>query len=138
MTGNTEILENIVRKQYMISQIYHGGVAKIQDKNKDEIVPFINAKKHKKIILYGMGTTGKSLLQYFEETKIVDVIGYMDVRKQDRIINIPFVDISDLNKLSYDYILVSVVKEYFAKEIQQNLYNMGIPRDKVALIDMRL
>ncbi len=24
-----------------------------------------------------MGTTGKSLLQYFEETKIVDVIGYM-------------------------------------------------------------
>lgn len=122
----------------MISQIYHGGVAKIQDKNKDEIVPFINAKKHKKIILYGMGTTGKSLLQYFEETKIVDVIGYMDVRKQDRIINIPFVDISDLNKLSYDYILVSVVKEYFAKEIQQNLYNMGIPRDKVALIDMRL
>ena len=78
------------------------------------------------------------MLQYFEETKIVDVIGYMDVRKQDRIINIPFVDISDLNKLSYDYILVSVVKEYFAKEIQQNLYNMGIPRDKVALIDMRL
>ena len=138
MTGNTEILENIVRKQYMISQIYHGGVAKIQDNNKDDIVPFINAKKHKKIILYGMGTTGKSLLQYFEKTKIVDVIGYMDVRKQDRIINIPFVDISDLNKLSYDYILVSVVKEYFAKEIQQNLYNMGIPRDKVALIDMRL
>ena len=138
LSDDTEILEKIVKKQYKISQIYHGGIAKIQDSNADEIVPFINAKKHKKIILYGMGTTGKSLLEYFEETKIVDVIGYMDARRQDRIVSIPFIDINELNRMTYDYILVSVVKEYFAKEIQCNLCNAGIPRHKIAIMDMKL
>ena len=40
--------------------------------------------------------------------------------------------------MTYDYILVSVAKEYFAKEIQCNLRNAGVPRHKIAIMDMKL
>lgn len=134
--GNIEKLIRIVKKQYQISQVYHGCIGKIQVDDCDEIIPFRNAKKNKKIILYGMGTTGKSLLEYFLKSNIVEVVACIDARCQNDVLGVPCIDICDIHKIDYDYILVSVIKEYFVKEIQKNLIVSGVEQDKIAIIDM--
>lgn len=136
VTHNSEKLMNLVKKQYQISQVYHGCIERIQDEKCDEIIPFRNAKKNKKIILYGMGTTGKSLLNFFMKSKVVEVVGYFDAMCQSDVSIVPFINICDIHNIDYDYVLVSVIKEYFVDEIRNNLINIGVEQDRIAIIDL--
>ena len=131
-----EKIRNLVKKQYQISQVYHGCIENLQNDECDEIIPFKNAKKHRRIILYGMGTTGKSLLKFFLESKIVEVVGYMDERCQNEVLGVPYIDFCELKKQNFDYILVSVIKEYFINEIQNKLVSAGVEMGRIAVINL--
>lgn len=133
-----ERLIKLVKKQYQLSQIYHGGIDRIQDNDCEDIIPFVNAKKNKKIILYGMGTTGHSILSYFLKSNIVEVIGYLDERNQGNIDGVRFLKLNDIDKYEYDYVLISAVKICFINEIMKNLVNQGIDEERIAFVDFVL
>jgi hypothetical protein len=44
-------------------------------------------------------------------------------------------EISKLKETEFEYVAIAIVNEDIAVEVKQNLINMGIPENKVAMID---
>lgn len=85
-----------------------------------------------RIVIYGAGNIGKKFYYRAIEDGIVDVIGIVDTKalemeKDD----IPVLPVSMIKQLDYDYILIAVENSNAAKEIKENLIEMGVPFNKM-------
>lgn len=128
----------LVLKKYYIEQLYHGNIEYLQNNNSDIVIPYRNAKKLKDIILYGMGNAGKNLLDYFNKTKVCNVIGYIDRLKDNTNNDLKQYKIEELNNIEFDYILITTVKKSYIDEIRQNLNEHNVVDSKIAFVDDKL
>lgn len=84
------------------------------------------------IVIYGAGNIGKKFFCRAIEDGIVDVIGIVDskaleMEKGD----IPVLPVPMIRQLDYDYVLIAVENSNAAKEIKENLIEMGVPLNKI-------
>ena len=132
---NNKAIKLLILKKYYVEQLYHGNISCLQNDDFDVIVPYRNATKGKEIILYGMGNVGKYLLQYFNSTKVCNVIGYIDKLKNSDDINLKQYEIEYINYIKYDYILITTVKKNYVDEIRQLLRQYNVKDSQIAFVD---
>lgn len=135
---NNNAIKLLILKKYYIEQLYHGNISCLQNDDINVIVPYRNATKGKKIILYGMGNVGKYLLQYINKTKVCSVIGYIDKLKYSDCTNLKQYEIEQINNIKYDYILITTVKKNYVDEIRQLLSGYNIKDSQIAYVDDEL
>ena len=130
-------LERYTITQYYISMIQHGGLCNIQRDELDTIIPFRNAYKGKKIVIYGIGNAGVSILEYFRNSHSCDVIAICDGRyiNGQKYNEISVVDVCELKKMEFDYVLISTIRTEFIDEIKNKLLVEGIKSEKISYID---
>jgi glycosyltransferase involved in cell wall biosynthesis len=100
------------------------------------IYPFSNIKKNSDVAVYGCGGYGQRFVRKMIETRACNITCWVDrnVRQYDEI-NKEVKDISKLNEVEFDFVVIAIINEDIAMEVSNNLISMGIPKDKIAMID---
>ena len=134
--SNRAALKKLVCQQCCAVELLHGNIESLQNKKCKYVIPYRNAQKGKDVLLYGMGNAGLKILEYFETSKICNVIACIDKRVQKiEGISVPVCFPDEIKKWKFDYILITSVNGSFIDEMRQNLRNRGIPEGKIAYFD---
>lgn len=94
--------------------------------------PYHGRLQEKKIILYGAGNVGKSFYRQIKRYKESAVVAWVDKEYEKyKEIGVPIFPIQAISYLEYDFIIIAVYHENTAKEIMQELKNMGVAGNKL-------
>lgn len=86
----------------------------------------------KRIIIYGAGAVGKSFFKQLEHMEGYQIVGWIDKNWQKYKEDYEIVsDISVINNIVYDYIIIANAKSSVVRQIRDNLLELGIPNEKI-------
>lgn len=96
------------------------------------LFPYELIKANSRIVIYGAGRVGRAYMKNLIKTNYAKVAAWvdkayekiLDLKDQVQLPNI-------LSKLDFDYLVIAVESEQIAMEIEQDLINMGVSRDKL-------
>lgn len=94
--------------------------------------PYIKKLFYKKIVIYGAGRVGKDYLTQISKYEKCQIVGWIDSKYKDY--NFKYRDvqgIEDLEKITYDIILIAVEKKTIADEIKCFLLRNEVPEIKI-------
>ena len=134
--NSNERLKNVVKMQYIISQIYHGNIGKIQSEKINYLFPYKGVLKESRIVINGMGNAGSSIVNYLIKTNDYKVVACID--KRDIGANykgIPVYNLNTFENIEFDYILITTIKMEYIDEIRKELLKKGILEKKIAYIN---
>lgn len=92
--------------------------------NYSYLYPLIKETVNKKIVLYGMGKVGKCYKAFIEKTDICDIVLWVDSKWDLK-------SLDELNNDIYDFVVIAVLDEKTAKEIQGSLLQRKISKEKI-------
>ncbi len=99
----------------------------------DYLYPFGLVPQWADIILYGAGKVGKEIKVY------LDHHGYRVVAWADKSPNRPGVIAREnIQSITYDIVLISIIKANIADEAVEDLKQLGVPQEKIRRIDAKL
>lgn len=107
-------------------------------KNSKYLYPFFHVKRGDKLIVYGAGKIGYSLMRYLDQSKDYQVMLWVDRNKKRKVL--PGYDISsvdDISTVDYDFIVIAVQNADMAREIKDFLIRKDVPEKKIATMDAR-
>lgn len=96
------------------------------------IFPYEKVPKGSKVILYGAGTVGKSYWKCLQNGEYAEIVSWTD--KEHAKLHTPEFPVEPLDDAvvrEYDYIVIAVENRITAGEIQKNLLDYGIKREKI-------
>lgn len=82
--------------------------------------------KNRKIVLYGAGSVGQDYNYQIKSESICEIVKWIDKKPVNDNIDKPIV----IKECQYDYILIAVMKESIATEIEKELMELGVCREK--------
>ena len=104
----------------------------------DFLFPFEKIPLHSKILLYGAGEIAEDYCEQIMTTGYCDIVGIVDRNYKNLFIkNIPVYSPNDINKLIFDYIVLSLKTTTHVKEIRKILRRKGGCDDNVVFIGAR-
>lgn len=95
--------------------------------------PYNLIPKGEKVMIYGAGNVGKSYVNELKLTGYAEIVGWTD-KRYDRIKEYHGVQVTapeQLTEKEFDLLLVAVLDETAAREVMENLVQMGIREDKI-------
>lgn len=97
------------------------------------LFPFELIKKNSKIVIYGYGNMGKQYVRQIRKSHwcsiemIIDR-AYLDLKEEEEEI----FPLTALNaSMKFDYIVISIAKKEVIEEVERQLFEMGIEKDKI-------
>lgn len=92
--------------------------------------PYYGRLIGKRIILYGAGEVGKSFYKQIRFHKESSIVAWVDKEPEKyKEIGAHIYPIQEITHLEYDFVIIAVYRESIAKEIMQELENMGVVRN---------
>jgi len=105
-------------------------------KHKDYLFPYPLVKRGDKVIVYGAGRMGYSLMNYLIKSQEYQVVLWVDQNiERPTIPGYKISPIRDIIQADYDYIVIAVVLSDMAEEIRESLLLMGISGKKVVTMN---
>lgn len=96
------------------------------------VFPFYEKMKGKKIVLYGAGNVGKDYYRQLQYHKDINVVGWIDKEAQKYQEQGYLVETPDcLERLDYDFIVISVNSKDKASQIKEELVRKRVPEKKI-------
>jgi len=91
-----------------------------------------------RIIVYGYGEVGHDFCWQIMNSKHYELVGVIDknyasIENEE---NVEFINIEDVKKVEYDYILIAIMKEDTAMSVKDMLVNKGCEPDKIVWVDL--
>ena len=83
-------------------------------------------KKGARIIVYGAGRAGKALMRVLKDRKDCIIVDWLDKNNSEY----------DFRLLEYDYIIIAAYLYSAYEDIYKNLINKGVPKNKIADLDL--
>lgn len=100
------------------------------------LFPYTKIKKGDKIIIYGAGRMGHSLLRYLLDTKDYHIVLWIDKNeKKNAWLEYKISSVEAINEVSYDYIIIAVMSSDIAKDIKNTLIMKGVSKNKIETMD---
>ena len=94
----------------------------------NKVFPYANIPYDSKVIVYGKGRFGKEFVEYLKESEVLSVVLWIDSDTEDKMKE--FISSED-----YDFVIVSVLIEEMAREIELKILEMGVEKRKIKRID---
>ncbi len=120
-----------------IYQVMVSAYELLLEQNHEYLYPFPKAVKGSKIIVYGAGRIGYSLMGYLAKSKDYDVVLWVD-RNQERCA-VPGYTISSIDNVfetEYDYIVIAILHADIAEKIKKDLMLKGISEEKIVTMQV--
>ena len=115
---------------------------KLEEINKNQqnlLFPYGKMKEDPKVVIYGAGGLGISVYRYLSEVQSNSIAAWVD--KNYRMPEKKKLGIESVDRLKdkkFDYVIVAMLNEKIAKDITENLVEMGIERGKIYYITKRI
>lgn len=98
----------------------------------DYLFPYNKLPSESNIILYGAGNLGNVYYNQLDRTRYATVIMWCDknfnkVKKE----NVKILDPQKMCSVPFDYVVVAIVNQETAKEVEKYLMELGIPQTKI-------
>lgn len=104
--------------------------------HQEYLYPFPIVKRNCKIIVYGAGKMGHSLMRHLVRSKGYQVTLWTDQNVKRSVLSEYKVSlIEEIEKVKYDYIVIAVIDAGMAREIKHSLMLRGVPEEKIATMD---
>ena len=103
------------------------------------LFPFVDVKKHSRVVVYGAGGFGIELVRYMKESAAYELVSWVD--REYQTINTSYYQVqapSTVMECQYDYVVVAVTKGNVAKQIAQTLLEMNVEQEKIRTIQPEL
>lgn len=98
----------------------------------DHYFPFHLLEQGTKVVLYGAGNIGKQFYKQAIHDGYVKVTGLVDKNaKALRTRDLPVQEVSALQKMDYDYILITMNNPRIASTVRNDLLKMGVEEQKI-------
>lgn len=111
----------------------------LQLENINYLFPYTKVVKNSKIVIYGAGRFGYSLVHALKKTNDYHIVSWVDQNeKKSTFLGSTIESIQNILQTEYDFIVIAVIYEKMALEIRQILMNMGVEEKKIALMDPRV
>lgn len=94
----------------------------------NKVFPYADIPYGSKIIVYGKGRFGKEFVEYLRESKVLSVVLWIDSDAEDKMKE--FISCED-----YDFVIISVLIEEVAREIELKILELGVDKRKIKSID---
>lgn len=125
---------NIFIRSVIISWEYKS----FQSQFTDYLYPYTKVKAGSKVIVYGAGRFGRQVVDAVLDSKIYSLAGWTDrntAQKPCRGRKIQL--IQEVLKENYDNIVIAILNSDIAQEVRDNLLQMGVSDNRIALMDVR-
>lgn len=113
---------------YMVFMLMLKNLSVLQSEPKI-LFPFSGLDIKSQVIVYGAGRFGGELVRYMKSLKIEPVL-WVDKNVRENIKNV-----EEIKNVSFDYLLVAVLMKDIADEIVTDIVQMGVPKDKIKVVD---
>jgi glycosyltransferase involved in cell wall biosynthesis len=119
----------IVLKDYTLLYNYY----------QDYMFPYHQVVNGSRIIVYGAGELGVNMVNAIECDNRHKVVAWVDKNPRNNRKSTHKVEsISEIEKNTYDFIVVAILVSQISMQVKRNLVNMGVDKDKVVLMDSKL
>ena len=116
--------------------IVSGNYRTILQKHVDYLYPFTKVKCGSRIVVYGAGKCGYTLMKYLVDGRDYQVMLWVDQNiKRPALPTYKVSPVGDIYTVDYDYIVIAVIRSDISKKIKESLVLMGIPEEKIATMD---
>ena len=116
--------------------IISGNYRPILERHVDYLYPFTKVKSGSRIVVYGAGKCGYTLMKYLVDVRDYQVMLWVDQNiRRPALPTYKISSVRDIHTVDYDYIVIAVIMSNIAKEIRESLMLMGIPEEKIATMD---
>lgn len=134
-----DVFESYVKMMYGYGLIQHGRIGDLQT-DAHTLVPFCRVPQKAHVIIYGLGNIGLKIMDYLRTSENYTLVGCMDQRaEKTQYQDIPVLSLADLRDVSFDAILIAVMRKDYEQEIKGFLLQSGaVKREKIALIDQKV
>ncbi len=130
-------LSDVLTKQlkfFMISLLTVRTDIQLINKNSlDYAYPFGKIQQGSKVVIFGAGTFGQQLYHRFVDSRILNVVAWVDeLYKHYKNAGLSVSSPDILQKLKYDKVLIAFINEEVADKLIERLISSGIPKEKIA------
>lgn len=96
------------------------------------IFPFYEEMQGNEIVLYGAGRVGRDYFLQLKNRKDIQLVGWADKNAENyQEKGYPIMFLSEIAKLKYDYVIIAVKQLVMMEEIERELIEAGIPKNKI-------
>lgn len=101
------------------------------------LTPFGGIKKNAGIVLYGAGAVGIHMKNYISSVEGSNIVGWLDINYKDMQNSLGVRNPQDIASLTYDYVVISILRESAVKSAKKDLINLGVPEEKILWIEQK-
>lgn len=101
------------------------------DKAVFEVFPFHKVKRGTKVLIYGAGNIGKKMCKFLQCTEYAEMCGFVDKNKRGIVEGKQVFTTESLEKVEFDYIVISVKNHTINMEVINSLGKIGIQSEKI-------
>ena len=101
------------------------------------LMPFGEIKKDARIVLYGAGSAGIHLENYVRNVEGSNIVCWIDHNYGSLQDTLNVKNPKDIIKYSYDYVIISILRENAVKSARKELISLGVPEKKILWIEQK-
>lgn len=132
----TKNIKKSIKVLYIMDRMLHNYNFFFEQSNTC-LFPYSKVKKGSKIIVYGAGRFGRVLINTLRKNTDYEVVLWVDQSTdRDGIEGYVINSIEKIKEVEFDYIVVAVIYEKDAEEIEQKLLSIDIEKDKIARMNI--
>ena len=103
----------------------------------DYLYPYKQVKKHSKIVVYGAGRFGKSLVQHVRSSKTHELAMWIDkCPKESACEDCVIQGVEAIKNAEYDYVIIAALNYDVVEDMERTLLSYGIDEKKIARIEV--
>lgn len=112
-------------------------VKRLWKNNANYLFPYTTVKKGSRILIYGAGIFGQQIITALKDNPDYNVVGWLDKGWESYSKSgLDVLPPASALKIDFDYIIISVTRKLIVTQIENELIEMGIPKQKIAEFDL--
>lgn len=124
-------LKKLVIGYYIHARVLHD-FGSLQNSTSKFLYPYVNVRKGSRLIIYGTGAVGKSIMAYLAGTVDYTVVAWIDSNTNGDVIEGWVIGaIDDIDQWTYDYIVLATNKLAYSQEMKEELIARGVVEEKI-------
>lgn len=93
-------------------------------------------EQNSKIVLYGMGDFGRAYANQIKNSNKAEIIACIEDNPNEvELEDVPIIDICDLQKIKYDYVIIAIKNKRKAEQVRESLQLIGVDNEKILWFD---
>lgn len=128
---NSSGFKKLIMGYYMRARILHD-FGSLQNSAYNFLYPYVNVRKGSRLVVYGAGAVGKSIMAYLSTSIDYTVVAWIDSNMSKKLIDGWVIgSLDDVNQWTYDYIVLATNKVAYSHEMREELTARGVLEEKI-------